>query len=93
MAVTGVAMLGTGVCRLFLTGGAEPVILRMFGSIGLTLALSERRDWRAWAIIGRARIARQVARMLAGSFATVTAAVVVNVSFLLPFVVWLGRRR
>lgn len=90
MALTGAAMLGTGAWRLFLIGGAEPVILLVFGSIGVTLALSDWRDWRAGPIIGRARIARHLTRMLAGSIATITAAVVVNVSFLPPLVVWLG---
>lgn len=90
MALTGAAMLGTGAWRLFLIGGAEPVILLVFGSIGVTLALSDWRDWREGPIIGRARIARHLTRMLAGTTATITAAVVVNVSFLPPLVVWLG---
>ena len=82
-----VAVLGTGAWRLFLTGGAKPVILLVFGSIGLTLALSDWRDWREGPIIGRARIARHPTRMLTGSIASITAAVVVNVPFLPPLVV------
>lgn len=90
MALTGAAMLAIGVMRLFGAGGAEPVILLVFGSIGLTLALSDWRDWRRGPITGKARIARHLTRMLAGATATATAAVVVNLSFLPPLVVWLG---
>ncbi|MCC5969006.1 MAG: hypothetical protein JJU15_03585 [Pararhodobacter sp.] len=90
MALTGGAMLVMGAIRLFAAGGAQPVILLVFGSIGLTLALSDWRDWRQGAIIGKARIARHLTRMLAGTIATITAAVVVNLSFLPPLVVWLG---
>lgn len=90
MALTGAAMLAIGAMRLFGPGGAEPVILLVFGSIGLTLALSDWRDWRRAPISGKARIARHLTRMLAGTTATITAAVVVNLSFLPPLVVWLG---
>lgn len=90
MALTGAAMLSIGAGRLFGPGGAEPVILLVFGSIGLTLALSDWRDWRRGPITGKARIARHLTRMLAGTIATITAALVVNLSFLPPLVVWLG---
>lgn len=90
MALTGAAMLAIGAIGLFAAGGAEPVILLVFGSIGLTLALSDWRDWQRGPITGKARIARHLTRMLAGATATVTAAVVVNLPFLPPLVVWLG---
>ena len=90
MALTGAAMLAIGAMRLFGPGGAEPVILLVFGSIGLTMALSDWRDWRRGPITGKARIARHLTRMLAGSIATITAALVVNLSFLPLLVVWLG---
>ncbi|MGS4947828.1 hypothetical protein ACVDG3_20325 [Meridianimarinicoccus sp. RP-17] len=90
MALTGVAMLGLGALGLVGDGGAQPVILLVFGSIGLTLALSDWRDWRAGPITGKARIARHLSRMLAGTIATVTAAVVVNLGFLPALVTWLG---
>jgi hypothetical protein len=53
MALTGAAMLAIGAVRLFGPGGAEPVILLVFGSIGLTLGalglarLAVRADHRA----------------------------------------------
>lgn len=90
MALTGATMLALGAMQLFAAGGSQPVILLVFGSIGLTLALSDWRDWQRGPIIGKARIARHLTRMLAGSIATITAAVVVNLSVLPPLVVWLG---
>lgn len=90
MALTGAAMLAIGAVQLFGAGGAQPVILLVFGSIGLTLALTDWRDWQRGPITGKARIARHLTRMLAGSIATMTAALVVNLSFLPPLVVWLG---
>ncbi len=90
MALTGLGMLGLGGAGLFDAGGAQPVILLVFGSLGLTLALSDWRDWRAGPITGKARISRHLTRMLAGTIATITAAVVVNLDFLPDLVTWLG---
>lgn len=90
MALTGLAMLGFGVNGLVGSGGEQPVILLVFGSIGLLLALSDWRDWQAGPVTGKARIAKHLGRMLAGTIATVTAAVVVNLTFLPALVTWLG---
>ncbi len=90
MALTGAAMLGLGALGLAGAGGAQPVILLVFGSIGLTMALSDWRDWRAGPVTGRARISRHLTRMLAGTIATITAAAVVNLTFLPDLVTWLG---
>lgn len=90
MALTGLAMLGTGALGLAGTGGSQSVILLVFGSIGLTLSLADWRDWRAGPVIGPARIARHLTRMLAGTTATITAAVVVNLGFLPDLILWLG---
>lgn len=90
MAVTGLLMMGLGLRGLVGAGGAQPVILLVFGSIGLTMALSDWRDWRAGPVTGKARIARHLTRMLAGTIATITAAVVVNFTFLPALVTWLG---
>jgi uncharacterized membrane protein len=90
MALTGLGMLCLGAAGLFVAGGAQPVILVIFGSLGLTLALSDWRDWRAGPVIGKARISRHLSRMLAGTIATITAAMVVNLEFLPDLVAWLG---
>lgn len=91
MALAGVAMLGFGAQgMLAASDGAQPVILLTFGSIGLTLALSDWRDWARGPVAGKARIARHLGRMLAGTIATITAAGVVNLGFLPDLVVWLG---
>ncbi|NYS26484.1 hypothetical protein HUK65_15980 [Rhodobacteraceae bacterium 2376] len=90
MAATGLVMMGLGLNGLAGAGGAQPVILLVFGSIGLSLALSDWRDWRAGPVTGKARIARHLTRMLAGTIATITAAVVVNITFLPALVTWLG---
>ncbi|MCC5992924.1 MAG: hypothetical protein JJT99_10405 [Rhodobacteraceae bacterium] len=90
MAATGLVMMGLGLGGLFGGGGAQPVIVLIFGSIGLTLALSDWRDWAKGPIIGKARIARHLTRMLAGTIATITATAVVNLSFVPQLLVWLG---
>lgn len=90
MAGTGLFMMGLGLGGLTGGDGAQPIILLVFGSIGLTMALSDWRDWRAGPVTGKARIARHLTRMLAGTIATITAAVVVNFNFLPALVTWLG---
>lgn len=90
MTATGLMMVFYGAWGLSQSGGSQPVILIVFGAIGFALALADWRDWRAGPITGKDRIARHLSRMLAGSIATITAAVVVNLSFLPALVVWLG---
>lgn len=91
MALAGLAMLGWGLLGVQAGGsGAQPVIMLVFGSIGLTLALWDWRDWARGPIAGKARIARHLGRMLGGTIATITAAGVVNLGFLPDLVVWLG---
>jgi len=96
MALTGAAMLGLGVVGLA-EGGAQPVALLVFGTIGLTMALSDWRDWAQGPITGKPRIARHLTRMLAGTIATITATVAVNmatvavnITFLPQLLIWLG---
>lgn len=90
MALAGVGMLGWGAQGLIAGNGAAPVILLVFGSIGLTMALADWRDWARGPITGKARIARHLGRMLGGTIATITAAGVVNLGFLPDVLVWLG---
>lgn len=93
MGLTGIFMLGWGVGRWLGSGSealAQAGIMMVFGAIGLVLAVSDWRDWRAGPIRGKARIARHLSRMLAGTIATITAAVVVNLTFLPDLVTWIG---
>jgi len=90
MALAGLGMLGWGAQGLLAGSGAQPVILLAFGSIGLTMALADWRDWVRGPLTGKDRIARHLGRMLGGMIATITAAGVVNLSFLPDLVVWLG---
>ena len=69
------------------SGGSELVILLVVSATGLALALA---DWHAGPNTGKARIARHLSRMMAGSIATITVAVVVNLTFLPMLVLWLG---
>lgn len=90
MAGAGVMMLARAIMGFMQDGGAQPWILAVFGSIGLSLALSDWRDWRRGPVTGKERIAKHLSRMLAGTIATVTAALVVNANFLPDLVTWLG---
>lgn len=90
MAGTAALMLAGGAGGLVAGAGSQPVILLVFGAIGLALVVADWRDWRRGPVTGKARIARHLSRMLAGSIATLTAAAVVNLTFLPALVVWLG---
>lgn len=90
MALTGLGMLGWGTQGILTKTGAQPLVLLAFGSIGLTMALADWRDWARGPVVGKPRIARHLGRMLGGTIATITAAGVVNLSFLPNLVVWLG---
>ncbi len=92
MVLAALIMLTLGVVGLAGTGPGESraVILLIFGAIGLVLPLVDWREWRNAASVGQARIIRHLGRMLAGTIATITAAVVVNFTFLPDLVVWLG---
>lgn len=90
MALAGAGMIGAGAYGLITGAGAQPIVLMAFGSLGLTMALSDWRDWRRGPVTGPARIARHLGRMLGGTIATITAAAVVNLGHLPELVVWLG---
>ncbi|SER42669.1 hypothetical protein SAMN04490244_1016 [Tranquillimonas rosea] len=90
MTLSGLGMLGWGAQGVLMGKGAHPVILLVFGSIGLTLALSDWRDWARGPVAGKVRISRHLSRMLGGTIATITAAAVVNLAFLPDLLVWLG---
>src|SRR6056297_3653805 len=90
MVLAGIGMLGWGAQGVLTGSGAQPMILLAFGSIGLTMSLSDWRDWARGPITGKARIARHLSRMLGGTIATITAAGVVNLGFLPDLLLWLG---
>lgn len=90
MALAGLGMLGWGAQGVLAGAGSQPVILLAFGSIGLTLALADWREWRRGPVAGKARVARHLGRMLGGTIATITAAGVINLVFLPDLIVWLG---
>lgn len=90
MALAGLAMLVWGALSLMDGDGGQPLILLLFGSIGLSMALADWRDWHLGPITGNGRITRHLGRMLGGTIATITAAGVVNLGQLPDLVVWLG---
>ena len=90
MAAAGLMMLARAILGFMQEGGAQPWILVVFGSIGLYMVLSDWIDWRKGPITGKDRIARHLSRMLAGTVATLTAALVVNATYLPDLVIWLG---
>ena len=104
MGLTGMAMWGYG-GALFLRGDSQWVTLAVFGFIAVALSATDLRYHRAPARAGRQRIARHLTNMLAGTIATVTAVVVVNVEtrpewlawilptlLITPLIVWWNRR-
>ncbi|MCY4441263.1 MAG: hypothetical protein OXE53_13800 [Deltaproteobacteria bacterium] len=88
MGLTGLAMWGYG-GALFLRGDSQWVTMAVFGFIAVALSATDLRYHRAPARAGRQRIARHLTNMLAGTIATVTAAVVVNVETRPEWLAWI----
>ena len=78
MGLTGLGMWGYG-AALFLGGNSQWVTMALFGTIAASLSAADVRFHRARRGSGKRRIARHLTNMLAGTIATVTAVVVVNV--------------
>ena len=104
MGLTGLGMWAYGIV-LFLRGDPQWVTLGVFGFIAAALGAVDLRYHRSPARSGRQRIARHLTNMLAGTIATVTAVVVVNVDtrpvwlawilptlLITPLIVWWNRR-
>ena len=104
MGLTGISMWGYGAV-LFLRGDSQWVAMGVFGFIAMALSAVDLRYHRALLRSGRQRIARHLTNMLAGTIATVTAVVVVNVQtrpewlawilptvLITPLIVWWNRR-
>ena len=62
----------------------------VFAGIGAALSIGDLKTLHAGGLTGKARIARHLTMMLAGSIATITAFVVVNFTFKPAFVLWLA---
>ena len=78
MGLTGVGMWGYGAV-LFLSDSSEWITMAVFGSIAVALSAVDARFHTGRRASGKPRIARHLTNMLAGTIATVTAVVVVNV--------------
>ena len=104
MGLTGLGMWGYG-AALFQRGDAQWVTMTVFGCIAAALSVVDLCYHRASSRSGRQRVARHLTNMLAGTIATVTAVVVVNVHtqpawlawilptvLVTPLIVWWNRR-
>ena len=78
MGLTGLGMWSYGAV-LFLSGSAQWITMAVFGSIAVALSAVDARFHTGQRASGTQRIARHLTNMLAGTIATVTAVVVVNV--------------
>ena len=88
MALTGLGMWGYGAV-LFLRGDSQWVTMAVFGFIAAALSATDLRHHRASPPPAPQRIARHLTNMLAGTIATVTAVVVVNVETDPPWLAWI----
>ena len=78
MGLTGLGMWSYGAV-LLLSGSPQWVTMVVFGSIAVALSAVDARFHTGRRASGKQRIARHLTNMLAGTIATVTAVLVVNV--------------
>lgn len=88
MGLTGLGMWGYGTA-LFVHGSAQWVTMAVFGTIALAMGAADARFHRAGQGSGKRRLARHLTNMLAGTIATVTAVVVVNVDTRPVWLAWI----
>ncbi|MYC29041.1 MAG: hypothetical protein F4X65_02995 [Chloroflexi bacterium] len=88
MVVTG---LGMGAYALALANSGDPqwVTMSVFAAIAVALGVADGLYHRLRRAGGRRRIGRHLTNMLAGTIATVTAVLVVNVETNPPWIAWL----
>ena len=104
IALAGLGMLGYAVI-LARSGDSQWVTMALFGGIALALGLADARFYRAANVRGARRIARHLTNVMAGTIATITAVVVVNVDtnpawlgwimptlLITPLIVWFNIR-
>ena len=87
MGLTGLGMWGYAHHFGTQDGDSQWITMILFGFIALALSLADVRFYRAASVRGARRIARHLTNMMAGTIATVTAVLVVNVD---TNPVWLG---
>ena len=104
MGLVGLGMWGYG-AAIFFRGDPQWLTMTLFGFIALALSAADMRYHRSPPRSGPQRVARHLTNMLAGTIATVTAVVVVNVDtrpvwlawilptlLITPLIVWWNRR-
>ena len=87
LAATAMVIYGISLLR---AGSSHGVTLLVFAGIGAALSLKDLRILRSGGLQGVDRIARHMTMMMAASIATMTAFLVVNISFHPAYVVWLA---
>ena len=88
MALTGLGMAGYAVV-LANSGSSQWVTMSVFAAIAVALGVADGLYHRLRRAGGRRRIGRHLTNMLAGTIATVTAVLVVNVETNPPWIAWL----
>ncbi len=88
MSLTGLGMWGYAVI-IARAGDSQWVTLALFGTIALALSLADARFYRRAAVPRTRRISRHLTNMMAGTIATVTAVVVVNVDTEPAWIGWI----
>ncbi len=88
MGLTGLGMWSYGAV-LLLSGSSQWITMAVFGSIAVALSTVDARFHTGRRASGKQRIARHLTNMLAGTIATVTAVVVVNMETDPVWLAWL----
>ena len=88
MAITGLGM-GAYALALANSGDSQWVTMSVFAAIAVALGVADGLYHRLRRAGGRRRIGRHLTNMLAGTIATVTAVLVVNVETNPPWIAWL----
>ena len=93
-AVAAIALAGLGMwvyaVALARGGDSQWVTMALFGAIALALGLADARYHRADTTPHAQRIARHLTNMMAGTIATITAVLVVNVSTNPAWIAWVA---
>jgi hypothetical protein len=84
------ATMTIGAYIIYAEGGDMWVTLAVFATIATVLGLVDMKSHISRRTIGKKRIARHLTNMLSGTIATVTAAVVVNISTDPAWIAWLA---